>query len=72
LPRAGRTLADAMSPVSHELVERSFRVTMRDSLYERLYLRALEARMEPRALASQVLERAVRRWKPKEPPQQAA
>jgi hypothetical protein len=57
-----------MSPMSRDPTERTFRVTMRDPLYERLYLRALEERMEPRALASALLERALRRWKPKNPP----
>ena len=52
--------------------ERTFRVRMRDQWYERLYLRAAELHMPPEVLASQILERAIRRWKLDDPSQQAA
>jgi hypothetical protein len=53
-------------------IERTLRVRMRDQWYERLYLRAAELRMQPEALASQILERAVRRWKVDDPSLRAA
>ena len=47
--------------------DREFRVRMRDALYARLCTMALEARMEPSALASAILERTARRYRPKPP-----
>jgi hypothetical protein len=52
--------------------QRVFRVAMREDLYERLLEWAAEERTDPKALASVVLERAARRWKPKSYPRQAA
>lgn len=61
-----------MSPQFPDPTERSFRVRMRDQWYERLYLKAAELRLSPEALASQILERAVRRWKLTDNPRRAA
>lgn len=45
---------------------------MREELYERLLEWALEERTDPKSLASVILERAARRWKPKSMPRRAA
>lgn len=52
--------------------QRVFRVSMRDHLYERLLEWAIEEHTDPKALASVILERAARRWKPKDYPREAA
>jgi len=52
--------------------QRVFRVSMREELYERLLEWALEERTDPKSLASVILERAARRWKPKSMPRRAA
>jgi hypothetical protein len=61
-----------MSPVYRDPTVRRFFVSIRDPYFERLYEWAREARMEPKVLASVLIERAMRRRKPKTHPQQAA
>jgi hypothetical protein len=53
-----------MSPMHRDPTVRRFFVSIRDQYYERLYQRSLEAGMEPKALASVLIERAMRRRKP--------
>jgi hypothetical protein len=61
-----------MSPPFPDSTDRTFRVRLRDQWYERLYLRAAELGLSPELLASQILERAIRRWKLTDPSRRAA